>query len=185
MKKVINAGIGGRSFTIDEDAYKRLDSYLVLFKSRLGSPSAGEVMDDLESRIAELFTAEVGSGGARVVDLAMVERVIFQLGMPDGSEMPGAGTPEAEEKVPRKLYRDLDDKRIAGVCSGLAAYFDVDVVLVRVIMLVALLAGTSGFWIYLILWIAVPKAETAAQKCELRGMAPTAENLAKFSNYSK
>jgi hypothetical protein len=52
-------------------------------------------------------------------------------------------------------------------------------------MLVALLAGTSGFWIYLILWIAVPKAETAAQKCELRGMAPTAENLAKFSNYSK
>ena len=75
-------------------------------------------MDDLESRIAELFTAEVGSGGARVVDLSMVERVISQLGMPDGSEMPGAGTPEAEEKVPRKLYRDLDDKRIAGVCSS-------------------------------------------------------------------
>ena len=184
MKKVINAGIGGRSFTIDEDAYKRLDSYLTLFKSRLGSASAGEVMDDLESRIAELFTAEVGSG-LRVVDLSMVEKVISQLGMPDGSEMPGVNSPEADAKVPRKLFRDMDDRRIAGVCSGLAAYFDIDVVLVRVLMLVALAAGTSGFWIYVILWIAVPKADTAAQKCELRGMAPTAENLAKFSNYQK
>ena len=52
MKKVINAGIGGRSFTVDEDAYARLDSYLVLFKSRLSSESSDEVMSDLESRIA-------------------------------------------------------------------------------------------------------------------------------------
>ncbi|MBQ1635586.1 MAG: PspC domain-containing protein [Bacteroidales bacterium] len=181
MKKVINAGIGGRSFTVDEDAYARLDSYLVLFKSRLSSESSDEVMSDLESRIAELFAAEVGAG-QRVVNLDIVERVISQLGMPDGSPVPGSEPADNTEKRARKLYRDVSDRRIAGVCAGLAAYFEVDVVLVRIIMLVALVAGSIGFWLYVILWIAVPKATTAAEQCELRGLAPTAENLAKYSN---
>lgn len=182
MKKVINAGIGGRNFTVDDDAYARLDSYLILFKSRLSADASAEVMDDLEARIAELFAAEVGSG-QRVVDLQLVEKVISQLGMPDGSPMPGVEAPASEEKkIPRRLYRDTDDRRIAGICSGIALYFDVDVVLIRIIMLVALVAGTAGFWLYVILWIAVPKALTAAQKCELRGLAPTAENLSKFTN---
>ena len=183
MKKVVNAGIGGKSFVVDEDAYARLDSYLILFKSRLGADSSAEVMSDLEGRIAELFSAEIGSG-QRVVDLQLVEKVISQLGMPDGSPMPGAEPYASEEKPQRRLYRDTDDRRIAGVCSGLAAYFDVDVVLIRVLMLVALVAGSAGFWIYVILWIAVPKALTSAQKCEMRGLAPTAENLAKFVNSS-
>ena len=184
MKKVVNAAVGGKSFIINEDAYARLDSYLTIFKSRLGEDSPGEVMSDLEARIAELFSAETGSS-QRVVDLQLVNKVISQLGMPDGGPMPGAEAPEGEQKVQRKLYRDTDDQRIAGVCSGLAAYFDIDVVLVRILMLVALLAGSAGFWLYVILWIAVPKALTAAQKCELRGLAPTAENLAKFVNTSK
>ena len=183
MKKVVNAGIGGKSFVVDEDAYARLDSYLILFKSRLGADSSAEVMSDLEGRIAELFSAEICSG-QRVVDLQLVEKVISQLGMPDGSPMPGAEPFASDEKPQRRLYRDTDDRRIAGVCSGLAAYFDVDVVLIRVLMLVALVAGSAGFWIYVILWIAVPKALTSAQKCELRGLAPTAENLAKFVNSS-
>ncbi|MBO6168980.1 MAG: PspC domain-containing protein [Bacteroidales bacterium] len=180
MKKVINAGIGGRSFTVDEDAYARLDSYLILFKSRLGSDSQGEVMADLESRIAELFAAEVGNG-QRVVDLPLVEKVISQLGLPDGSTMPGPELQDTAQKLPRKLYRDPLDRRIAGVCAGLAAYFDVDVVLVRVLMLVALVAGSAGFWIYIILWIAVPKATSPEQQCELRGLSPSAENISKFS----
>ena len=84
MKKVINAGIGGRSFTVDEDAYARLDSYLILFKSRLGADSSAEVMADIESRVAELFAAEVGNG-QMVVDLPIVEKVIAQLGLPDSA----------------------------------------------------------------------------------------------------
>ena len=180
MKKVVNAGIGGRSFTIDEDAYARLDSYLIMFRSRLGADGLGEVMADLEARIAELFAAEVGSG-QRVVDIVLVEKVISQLGMPDGSPMPGIEMEASDKKRQRKLYRDYAERRIAGVCSGLAAYFDVDVVLIRVLMLVALVAGSAGFWIYAILWIAVPKALTPAQQCELRGLAPTAENLARFT----
>ncbi|MBQ4192369.1 MAG: PspC domain-containing protein, partial [Bacteroidales bacterium] len=86
---------------------------------------------------------------------------------------------------PRKLFRDPENARIAGVCAGLAQYFDVDITLVRVLMLVALFAGSAGFWIYVILWIVVPKALTPAQQCEMRGISPTAENLAKFTLKNK
>ena len=189
MKKTINAGIGGRSFTLDEDAYNRLDAYLKMFRTRLKDVPAAEVMDDLESRIAELFAGKVGSG-SRVVDIALVEDVISQLGMPDGSEMPGRGSASASgddaaearaPKAPHKLFRDPKDARVAGVCSGLSYYFDIDITLIRILMLVAIFAGTAGFWVYVILWIVVPKALTPAQQCEMRGLAPTAENLAKFA----
>ncbi len=182
MKKVINAGIGGRSFSINEDAYSRLDSYLTHFRGHLKDAPREEVMDDLESRIADLFYESVGDGG-RVVDIELVERVISQLGMPDGSST--STLPESDEKPVHKLYRDTDDSKIAGVCSGLALYFDIDTALVRILMLVVLLAGSIGFWLYVILWIAVPKAVTPAQKCELRGIAPTAGNLARFPSRSK
>ena len=114
------------------------------------------------------------------IDLELVERVISQLGMPDGSST--TAKPDFDPKAIRRLYRDTDDVRIAGVCSGLALYFGIDTALMRIIMLVALIAGSAGFWIYLILWIAVPKATTPAQKCELRGLAPTASNMARFSS---
>ena len=76
-------------------------------------------------------------------------------------------------------------KPFGEVCAGLAQYFDVDITLVRVLMLVALVAGSAGFWIYVILWIVVPKALTPAQQCEMRGISPTAENLAKFTLKNK
>lgn len=191
MKKVLNISLGSRSFTLEEDAYRRLKEYLEHFRARLVASSGvpisqnAEVMDDLESRIAELFMQEVGGDG-RVVGIDLVERVTSQLGMPDGSpeSSTAAGAPAAEsgETVRKKIYRDDDNRRIAGVCAGLATYLDIDVVLTRVLMLVALVAGLSaGFWIYVICWIAIPKATTATQKCEMYGLPVTAENLAKFA----
>ena len=188
MKKTINAGIGGRSFTLDEDAYNRLDAYLKLFKARLKDVPATEVMDDIETRIAELFTERIGSG-VRVVDITLMEEIITQLGMPDGSPVPGgAGASGAEgaksaAAAPHKLYRDPQNARVAGVCAGLGQYFDVDVTLIRILMLVAIFAATAGFWAYIVLWLVVPKATTPAQQCEMRGLVPSAENMAKFANW--
>ena len=196
MKKVLNISLGNRSFTLEEDAYKRLNEYLEHFRTRLALQSGSaftqnaEVMEDLESRIAELFQQEVGADG-RVVNLELVDRVTGQLGMPDGApENPARAEDSAadtnpDEPVRKKIYRDYDNRRIAGVCAGLATYLDIDVVLARVLMLVALVAGTAGFWIYVICWIAIPKAVTATQKCEMNGVAVTAENLAKYSNSKK
>jgi len=186
MKKVVSAAIGGRSFTIEEDAYNRLRDYLDEFRRRsnLGI-SSSEMMDEVEARISELFSSRIVSS-KEVVSLSMVENVISQLGMPDGGTETGTNnhnSTQKEEKTmtgPKKFYRDSDNKFIGGVCSGLAAYFDIDTMLVRIIFIVLLLAGTAGFWAYLILWVVAPLAKTSAQKCELRGLAVNAENMAKY-----
>ena len=188
MKKVSNVSLGGRSFTIDEDALKRLEEYLEHFRAKLSVPLSqqGEVMEEIEGRIAELFFREVGDTG-RVVNIEMVEKVAATLGMPDGSAENGyASSGNEPGDTRKKLFRDPDDKRIGGVCSGLSYYFDVDVTLVRVLMLIALIAGLSGFWIYIILWIAIPEAVSPAVMCEMRGLYATAENMRRYSStYNK
>ncbi len=203
MKKVINASIGGKSFALDEDAYNRLSAYFDHFKARLNSDTQSvseEVMSDLESRIAELFDEGTGGASYRVVDLGLVSRVVGQLGMPDGSPEQMEGTPgqtghdtktagqdhtEKENGPSRRLFRDPDNKAIGGVCSGVAFFLNIDVTLVRIILLLTLLLWGTGLLVYIVLWIVVPLAKTPADKCEMRGLEPTAENMAKYSDYQK
>lgn len=189
MKKTLNVAIGGCSFIIDEDACTEIGNYLERFKTAIGtSTSSAEVLDELECRIADLLKAKLG--GREVVSLAMVNEVIAQLGYPEGYREPvdqensndNAGDyNDAYGRPVRKLFRDPDDKKIAGVCSGLSLFFGVDVVIIRVIFLIALICGSAGFWIYLVIWIAAPEARTAAEKCELRGIPATAENIRRFT----
>jgi phage shock protein C len=56
----------------------------------------------------------------------------------------------------KRLYRSANDRKIAGVCGGIAEYFDIDPVIVRVLALILILAAFSGFVAYIILWIVVP-----------------------------
>lgn len=181
MKKTINAAIGGCSFTINEDAYACLDNYLERFKAAVADGRQSEaVLDQLEARIADQLKYKLGS--REVVDLRMAQDVIAQLGYADLPESRKEEVPKyGQERGPRKLFRDPDGKAIAGVCSGLALYFGIDVVIVRVLFLVALICGTAGFWIYVAIWIVAPMASTAAEKCELRGIPATAENIRRFS----
>ncbi len=195
MKQVLNVGIGGRSFVIDEDAFERLNSYLNAFRSKTAMGyQTKEVMDDLEMRIAEIFTESLSSR-QEVVDITLVERVISQLGMPDGSDIPGdcGGSCSGDQsgdywhqgrdgRAVRKLYRDKDHNVIGGVASGLACYFDIDVLVVRILFVVLFIFGSFGGWLYIILWIAVPPAVTSADKCRMRGLPVTAENIRRFHN---
>lgn len=202
MKKVVNVGIGGRSFCLEEDAYQRLDQYLGNFREVLaetgntsGEAQTKEVMADLESRISELLLEQL-ENPAMAVGIQMINDITRQLGMPDGSPepytRPGKKKQETEEKSAdsgqdtysnygkRKLYRDGDQRVFGGVCSGLAHYFDSDTVLIRVLMLLAVFIVGGGLLFYLIMWIVVPKAVTPAQKCEMMGWPVTAENMGKF-----
>ena len=192
MKKTINVAIGGCSFTIDEDAYNTLNEYLERFKGALdSSSSSADVMDELEGRIADLIKAKLG--GREVVDMKIAQEVVAQLGYPQGyrpSEADNAGGTARDEyhysgtdgeRPVRKLFRDPDDKKLAGVCSGLALFLGVDVTLIRIIFLVAFICGSAGLWIYLVIWIAAPEARTAAEKCELRGIPANAENIRRFT----
>ena len=199
MKKVLNVGIGKSSFTIEEDAYQKLDLYLERFKSEMDSKDAAEVMEDVEQRIAEPFYQNT-KGKIEVVPLEVVERVIRQLGYPSDTTEDAKADPFQKtkrrnsysgydrydglgEKPLKRLFRNPDDSMIAGVCSGLAAYFDCDPVLVRVLAVASFFMGSAGFWIYIILWIAVPKARSASEKLQMRGLPVTAENLRRYSEY--
>ena len=191
MQKTLNVAIGGCSFTIDEDAYMALESYLDSFKEGLeNNSSSNQVMDELEMRIADLLKVQIGR--REVIDLNMVNAVLNQIGpvapRPQQTNN-NAGQQTQEEtyggqqykEAVRKFYRDAEKKRIAGVCSGLALYLNIDVTLIRIVFLVALICGSAGFWIYLVLWIVAPEARTAAEKCELRGIPATAENIRRFT----
>ena len=57
----------------------------------------------------------------------------------------------------KKLYRSLRNKKIAGVAGGLADYLGHDVVLIRALFLLGFIVGTTGFWLYIILWLITPK----------------------------
>ena len=182
MKKTVSAAIGSTNFIIDEDAYARLDSYLSAFRSKLqAGVDTQEVMNDLESRIAELAAAKVG-GENRVIDNAIIDEIIGSIGMPDGSSFRTDSAPYgASEIAIHKFFRDPDHRSIGGVCSGLAAYFNLDITLMRALFIILFIVGSCGLWIYLVLWIIVPKAKTPTEKCQLRGLEPTYENLSKFT----
>lgn len=189
MKKVINVGIGGRGYVLDVDAYDKLNSYLEQFESKLGmgSNQAKDVMDDLEARIAVFFSQELASCNKDVVDSSLVDMAISQFGMPDGSRFhynanAGQGYNFYVQNGIRKFYRDIQNKSIGGVCSGLAIYLGLDIALVRVLFVVCFFMGTASFWLYIILWIVAPPAVTPAQKCEQHGLPLTAENLNMFSD---
>lgn len=189
MKKTLNVAIGGCSFTIDDDAYKTLEEYLDSFKAGLdNSSSSNEVMDELEMRIADLLKEKIGR--REVIDLSMVDAVLNQIGPistrtvrseESTSQQNEQQYRPGNQETVRKFYRDAEGKKIAGVCSGLALYLNIDVTLVRIIFLVAFLCGSAGFWIYIVLWIVAPEARTAAEKCELRGIPATAENIRRFT----
>lgn len=191
MKTTVSAAVGGYNFIFDTDAFERLSAYLEKFRNALEPASESEVMDELEMRIADLFHERLS--GKMVVDLRIVESVISQLGLPGGEQYhedthasPRQGTSAFEDMLRgrRRIFRDVDDSKLGGVCSGLAIYFDIDVVFMRLLFLLALILGTAGFWIYLILWIIVPPAKSATEKCELHGLEADAENIRRFTTRS-
>ena len=180
MKKTVNVAIGGCSFIIDEDAYNVMSEYLENFKGALDSSSASnDVMDELETRIADLLKQKMA--GREVVNLKMVEEIIGQVGYPEGYKEVN-NTNNENMSAPKRLFRDPDDKKIGGVCSGLSLFLGIDVVFIRIIFLIALLFVGGGFWAYVIFWIVAPEARTAVEKCEMRGLPPTAENIRRFTN---
>lgn len=200
MKKVINAGIGNRTFSLEEDAYERLGQYLNNFKEVLKKTGEAsdetqekEVMSEIENRIAELLSEKVPNS-TMSVSLLTINEITSSLGMPDGSPEPfrvgnGQNSGHKEENyeyepagssVQKKLFRDPDHNVFGGVCAGLSLYSNIDLTLIRVLMLIAVLFAGGGLLFYIIMWILVPKATTAADKCIMRGIPATAENMRKF-----
>lgn len=184
MKTTENISLGGYAFTIETDAYESLKDYLSGIRTGFeGNPSADEIVSDIEERIAELLNERCSSG--IVVSLSMIEDIRQRIGDPEiltRTEADSTGS-ATEEDTPRKgararrIYRNIDERIIGGVCSGLGAYFGIDKVIFRLIFLIIFFIGimdAEGLTglatiAYICLWIAMPAARTVEQKCEMNG----------------
>lgn len=181
MKKTVTANLSGTVFHIEEDAYDRLQRYLGSIRDKFrGSGSMDDIMSDIEARVAELFSERLV--GRNVVTLEDVDHVETVMGRPEdfaGEEAASEAAPKAKgPRAHRRLLRDTDDKWVAGVLSGLAAYIGTEVIWLRIAFIALVYFGWgSPILFYLILWLLVPRATTAAEKLEMRGEPVTAENI--------
>lgn len=169
MDKTININLGGVLFTIDEDAYRILRDYLHAIDLKFRNvPGGAETIEDIESRIAEIFQSQKGLAG--VITRANVEDMIRTVGKPEDFGQTEAEERFYETKGPRKtLFRNPENTIISGVCGGIGAYLNTDPVWIRILFIVFSLVFGIGFFIYLALWIAVPVANTDSRKREMYG----------------
>lgn len=172
MNKTITIDLGKMAFIIEESAYEKLNNYLKNIKNNLGNSLENEeIMADIETAIAEKLLEKINPG-KQVITSGDVDELIKVMGAAeDFSEQNTKPTADStgEEKTARRLYRNPDDVIIAGVCSGIAAYFDIDPTIIRLLFVLTVLAGGSGVLIYIILWLVMPEAKTPSQKLEMHG----------------
>lgn len=157
MKKTLNINLGGFPFIIDEDAYGVLKSYLSEIDIRLDRSDDKEILEDIESRMADILREEILNPELQVVTLAMVRRGIAMIGPASEFGEPRMTVdPPKSDDGHKKLYRSRKDKWIGGVCGGLAEFFDIDSTLMRLIAFFMIFLGGLSLWAYIILWIIVP-----------------------------
>lgn len=172
MKQVININFQGRVVPIEVTAFEVLRSYTESLSRHFAAEEGrDEIINDIENRIGELFQEKLKDGATCITD-EHVNAVINSIGRPE--EFDDAQTTESaareslyNQQAPnpfgasKKLYRDENDKVIGGVCSGLANYFNVDVVVVRILFVILAVSFGVGIIPYLVLWIAVPSSASA------------------------
>ena len=188
MNKTVTINISGIIFHIEEDAFDKLSKYLNKIKGYFaGNESGNEIIADIEARIAELLQAKI-SPYKQVILMADVEEVMNALGKPEDfgvEEEADAGSRQQQQSntfsgpIKKRLYRDPDEKAIGGVCSGIAHYFDVDVVWIRLATFLLIFFGGVSLWVYIILWIVIPEAKTTADRLAMRGERVTIDNISK------
>ena len=192
MKKTVNINLAGTFFHIDEDAFAKLSRYLEAVKKSISDPVGGdEIIQDIEARIAELFSERLEIN-TQVISTRELDAIIKIMGQPEDYIMDedAAQTNSAtgnqtrgETTSNKQLFRDSDNKFIAGVCSGLSHYLGLEVIWVRLFW-IFLSFVTTGFGViaYLLFWILVPGAETTSEKLKMTGEPINISNIEKKFN---
>ena len=168
MKKIININLSGRVIPIEDSAYEKLQAYIESLRRYFANEEGrDEIINDIESRIAELLHEKIRKGADVATD-ADVEEIIASMGRIEDFEAEEKETAEpsqpgyqqnftyAEKKPRGRLYRDTNDKFIGGVCSGIASYLNFDPAVVRLLFAVIGFGTGVGFLAYIILWIVLP-----------------------------
>lgn len=170
MKKTENISLGGYPFRIEEDAYQQLQAYLQKIRqSHYSDFDTDEILAGIEERIAEIFIERAGKDG--IINIGIMTDAMNRIGNPEG-------TARNDMAPVKRIYRNIDQKLLGGVCSGISAYLNIDVVFVRLAFVLLFLVCTPfrGFpypffavIFYIVLWIIIPPAKTVEQKCQMTG----------------
>lgn len=191
MNKTVTINISGIVFHIEEDAYQRLYNYLESLRRKFQNEEGrDEILADIESRIAEILTQKKGPN-REVVIMKDIDEVIEMMGQPEDisdAEEKETSSNENDERAQqeyaqrrnrRRLFRDIDDKVVGGVCSGIGHYFDIDPIWIRLGFVAMFFIGGTGVLFYLLLMIIIPRAETTAEKLEMRGEPVDVNNISR------
>jgi len=177
MKQVININFQGRVVPIEVSAFDLLKQYTESLNRHFANEEGKEeIINDIESRIGELFQERLKSGATCITD-EDVNAIIKSMGRPEdfeAAEETTSGSSNSQQEpgdnsassIPfqagrKRLFRNENEKVIGGVCSGLANYFGIDVVVVRIIFAILFFSFGFGLLPYLILWVAVPSTASA------------------------
>ena len=184
MNKTTSINLGGYFFHIDEDAYRKLSNYFDAVKRSLSPDGREEIINDIESRISELFTEKLGTT-KQVIGLKEVDDIISIMGQPEDYKIEDESPKNdfqsnfTSTSSTKKLYRDKDNSFLGGVLSGLGHYLGIDPLWLRIIMVILFFGFGTGLVLYIILWILIPEAVTTSQKLEMKGEPINISNIEK------
>ena len=184
MKEITRIHLAKTPFSVEVDAKKSLEQYLNSIQKNMHAEP--EAMREIEARMVELL-AERGVSKDGVISHDDVLAVQQQMGDPqdfaDGEAPETVDTAETNaSKSTKRLMRDPDNAILGGVCAGIAAYWGINPLWVRLLFIFSpfITFGTS-LLIYIVLWISMPEAQTAAEKLQMRGEEVTLDSLKNFS----
>ncbi|HZF15974.1 MAG TPA: PspC domain-containing protein [Steroidobacteraceae bacterium] len=186
MNRVITISLNGNAFQLEEAGYEALRGYLDTATARLkDNPDRDEIVSDLEQAIADKCGRYLGPHKS-VIASTEIERILNEMGPVDApaadggpsAQSAGAGHPGRGDGAPKRLYQIHEGAMLSGVCNGFAAYFNVDVTVVRILfVLLTLLSGGIGILAYLVMMFVIPYANTSEEHAAARGQAFSASEL--------
>ena len=189
MNKTVNINLAGTFFHIDEDAFAKLTRYLDAIRRSFSDPNGqDEIIKDIEARISELFSEKINNT-SQVITIKELDEVIAVMGQPEDymvdeeifdDTSPDQKSQTRNQSFHKQLFRDTDNKFIAGVSSGLGHYFSVDVIWIRLAWIAMVLLGFGApILVYIVLWVLIPEALTTSEKLKMNREPVNISNIEK------
>lgn len=187
MKEITRIHLAKTPYDIELDAKEVLQNYLSEIKQMMGSE---DTMYEIEARMVELL-GERGVQSNGIITMSDVEDLRSKMGLPkEFSDSESTEDSQADltpsNSPAKRLMRDTDNAIFGGVCAGIAAYWGINPLWVRLLFIISpFITFGTALLVYIIIWISLPEAKTAAEKLQMRGEPVTLDSLKKAANNSE
>lgn len=187
MKEITRIHLAKTPYDIELDAKEVLQKYLSEIKQMMGSE---DTMYEIEARMVELL-GERGVHNNGIITMSDVEDLRSKMGLPKEFSDSESNEDSQADLTPsnspaKRLMRDTDNAIFGGVCAGIAAYWGINPLWVRLLFIISpFITFGTALLVYIIIWISLPEAKTAAEKLQMRGEPVTLDSLKKAANNSE